>query len=66
MPQKLIRPADELEDSTVRRVLAFAVDLADQVARFKRHTYGDVAAFLELLGGEYDAPKKPDARATSP
>ena len=62
VPEKLIRPTDELEDATARRILAFGVDLADQVARFRRHSYADVGAFLELLGGEYGAPRKPGRR----
>ena len=58
VPDRLVRATDELEDATVMRIMAFGVDLADQIARFRRHTYADVAAFLELLGGEYGAPRK--------
>ena len=58
-PAKLVRPADELQDDTARRILAFGVDLADQIARFRRHSYADVGAMLELLGDEYGLPRKP-------
>ena len=57
VPAQLIRPADEMEDATVRRILAFAVDLADQIARFRRHCYADVAALLDLLAESYGARK---------
>ena len=59
VPPNLVRPADELEDGTARRILAFGVDLADRISRFKRHSYGDVAAFLECLGEEYGVQRKP-------
>lgn len=62
VPPGLVRPADELEDATVRRILAFGVDLADQISRFKRHSYDDVAAFLECLGEEYNVQRKPGRR----
>ena len=62
VPGKLVRAADELEDSTVRRIAAFAVNLADQISRFKRHSYADVGAFLELLADEYGCPRKPGRR----
>ena len=62
VPDQLVGPADELEDSTVRRILAFGTDLADQIARFRRHSYADVGAFLEVLGDEYGVPRKPGRR----
>ena len=59
VPDRLVRPADTLEDQTVRRILAYGVDLADQIARFRRHTYADVAALLELLTAEYGGGRRP-------
>lgn len=58
IPERLIRPADVEEDAAVRRILAFGVDLADQISRYRRHTWADIAAFLELLADEYKAPRK--------
>lgn len=59
VPRRLVRPADDLEDAAVRRILAFGVDLADQVSRFKQHSHGDVAALLDVLADEYGAAKRP-------
>lgn len=59
VPDSLIRSADELEDQTTRRIAAYAIDLADQIARFKRHTYADVATLLEIMASEYGAGRKP-------
>ena len=59
VPDRLVRPADTLEDQTVRRILGYGVDLADQIARFRRHTYADVAALLELLSAEYGGGRRP-------
>lgn len=58
VPDRLIGPVDELEDATVRRILAFGLDLADQIARFRRHSYADVAALLDVLAEEYGAARK--------
>ena len=59
VPDRLVRPADTLEDQTVRRILTYGVDLADQIARFRRHTYADVATMLELLASEYGGGRRP-------
>ena len=57
VPERLVRDADRLEDQTVRRILAFGVDLADQVARFRAHTFDDLATLLDLLGEQYGRTK---------
>ena len=62
VPERLIKPQDDLEDQTVRRILAFGVDLADQIARFQQHTYADVAAMLDVLAGEYGGGRRPGRR----
>lgn len=58
VPDRLVDPAHELEDAVVRRILAFAVDLADQIARFRAHCYADVAALLDVLAEKYGARKR--------
>ncbi|CAN5127596.1 hypothetical protein BH10PSE8_BH10PSE8_00770 [soil metagenome] len=55
MPVELVKAADKLEDETVRKVLAFALDLSAQIARFKTHTFADLNAFQSLLEQEYGA-----------
>lgn len=62
VPERIIRPQDDLEDQTVRRILAFGVDLASQIARFRQHSYRDVAALLELLTTEYGGGRQPGRR----
>lgn len=53
MPVENIRPQDILQDETVRKIIGYAAQLSDQVARFKEHTFGDLSAFEGLLAQEY-------------
>ena len=57
IPDEVVRDADRLENDVVRRILAFGVDLADQIARFRAHTFDDLATFLDLLGEQYGRRK---------
>lgn len=57
VPVELIKPADKLEDETVRKIMEFARDLSDQIARFKGHTFEDLGSFEALLQQEYGAQK---------
>lgn len=57
VPIEMIRPADLLEDETVRKVIHFADALSDQVARFKAHTFEDLGAFEAILEQEYELKK---------
>lgn len=57
IPEQLVRDADRLENDVVRRILAFGLDLADQIARFRAHTFDDLATFVDLLGEQYDRRK---------
>ena len=59
VPETLVRPEDALEDQTTRRILAFGLDLADQVARFRSHTHADVAALLDLFAEKYGGGRRP-------
>jgi len=56
-PVSLIKAQDELEDETVRRIIGYAIELSEQVARFKAHTFDDLSAFEALLAQEYGATK---------
>lgn len=49
----LVKPKDQLMDETVRKIMAFALDLSAQVTRFRRHTEGDIASIIALLEQEY-------------
>ena len=55
VPLESIKPADKLQDETVRKVMGHARDLSARIARFKQHTFDDLSAFEQLLAQEYDA-----------
>lgn len=55
VPVELVKPADKLEDEMVRKVMAFALDLSAQIARFKEHTFADLNGFQQLLEQDYGA-----------
>lgn len=57
VPVSLIRPEHLLEDETVRKIVGYALDLSDQVARFKQHTFDDLSDFEAILAQEYEATK---------
>lgn len=52
-PIETIKPADKLQDETVRKIMGYARELSAQVARFKSHTFDDLGAFEALLAQEY-------------
>lgn len=58
IPLEQVKPADKLEDETVRKVMKFARELSDQIARFKGHTFEDLNAFQSLLEQEYGTAAK--------
>jgi hypothetical protein len=55
IPIGLVKPQHLLEDEVVRKVMRFARDLSDQIARFKGHTFEDLNGFQSLLEQEYGA-----------
>ncbi|GHU04283.1 sulfate transporter [Alphaproteobacteria bacterium] len=55
IPESMIRPQEMLEDQTVRKILGYAEALSDQIARFKGHTFDDIASFMDLLAEQYGA-----------
>lgn len=57
VPIDLVKPEDQLEDETVRKIMGFALALSDQVARFKEHTFEDIGGFEAILAQEYGATK---------
>lgn len=62
VPERLVRAEDLLQDQTVRRILAYGVDLADQIARFRAHSYSDVGSLLDLLAEKYGGGRRPGRR----
>lgn len=55
VPEHLVKPADTLIDQTVRKILGHAETLSARIARFKGHTYDDIATTLDLLAEQYSA-----------
>lgn len=55
VPVANIRPEDLLQDQTVRKIMAFAIDLNAQITRFRDHTMVDLGTFDAVLAEEYDA-----------
>ncbi|TCP88947.1 uncharacterized protein DUF3164 [Rhizobium sp. PP-CC-2G-626] len=50
---EMVKTKDQLQDELVRKIMAYARDLSAQITRFRRHTEGDLGAFMELLQQEY-------------
>ena len=57
VPEHMVKEQDQLMDQTVRKILAYAEDLNAQIARFKGHTFDDVAEFSDLLAEKYGAKR---------
>jgi len=57
VPENLIKDHEKMEDDLVKKIMAYASDLSDQIARFQAHTYSDVATFMELLEEKYGLTK---------
>ncbi|MFC5393049.1 DUF3164 family protein [Bosea vestrisii] len=57
MPIELVKPVDKLMDELVRKIIGYAEPLSAEIARFKQHTLGDIAAFQALINQEYGASK---------
>ena len=54
-PLELVRPQDLLQDEIVRRLLARAEALSDQISEFRSQCFEEVAIFNELLAEQYGA-----------
>ena len=57
VPVELIKGQDQLEDQTVRKIVAYAKALSDQIGRFRGHTMTDLGEFDALLDEQYGAKK---------
>lgn len=58
VPQELVKAEDSLEDQLVRKIIGFADELSEQIARFKGHTADDIGTFQVLLEEKYGAARK--------
>ncbi len=55
VPVERVRARDRLMDEVVRKIVGYAEPLAEQIARFRQHTFDDVDAFVALLEQDYGA-----------
>ncbi|WP_020185919.1 DUF3164 family protein [Methylopila sp. 73B] len=55
VPLELVKPIDKLTDQAVRKILGYAHDLSAQIARFKGHSFTDVATLQDLVAELYQA-----------
>jgi hypothetical protein len=58
VPARAVKPQALLEDEMVRKVVGHAIDLANQIRRFRDHVFADAEAFQDLLLAEYDLTKR--------
>ena len=57
VPVEAVKPADKLEDETVRKIMDFARELSAQIGRFRGHTFTDLGEFDALLEQDYGAKR---------
>ncbi|WP_336801534.1 DUF3164 family protein [Kaistia sp. MMO-174] len=55
VPLAMVKPMDKLADETVRKMMTFARELSEQIARFKGHCFDDVGSLQALIAQEYGA-----------
>ncbi|GAB4181983.1 MAG: DUF3164 family protein [Thalassobaculales bacterium] len=58
VPERMVQPHERLEDQTVRAIIGHAEALSAQIARFKGHTFEDVAAYLDILAAQYGLTRR--------
>ena len=57
IPEKMVKPQDQLQDELVRKIIGFAEPISAQVARFRQHCLDDVDGFVALIEQEYGAKR---------
>lgn len=57
VPLDLVEAQDQLEDQTVRKIVAHAEELSARVARFRGHCFDDVGTFVGILAERYGASR---------
>ena len=62
VPEELIPEHVQMEDSTVRTIAAYFLDLHRQIHRFIGHCYDDLHAFDDLLGEKYGLKRRGGAK----
>lgn len=57
IPDEVVKAIDKLQDELVRKIVAHALPLSAQIARFRQHCFDDIDALVALLEFEYQAPR---------
>ncbi|MEE2025057.1 DUF3164 family protein [Alkalimonas mucilaginosa] len=55
IPEKMIRPIDRARDDLVRELVTKAQELSALLADYKRSSFADIAAFIQLSAEQYKA-----------
>lgn len=55
VPLSLVKPMDLIIDETVRKMIGFATELSEQIARFRGHCFDDVGSLQALIAQDYGA-----------
>ncbi|CCG07337.1 DUF3164 family protein [Pararhodospirillum photometricum] len=55
VPEHLVKPLDSLMDQAVRALIGHAEALSAQIARFRGHSFDDIASFLSIAADQYGA-----------
>lgn len=62
VPIETIKKQDLKEDAAVRSIHRFALDLSEQIARFREHTFADLAELDALMEEHYGARPRGGAK----
>lgn len=57
VPVEVVKPEHRLEDQTVRKMIGYAEELSARIARFRGHTFDDIASTLDLMAEKYGTKK---------
>jgi len=57
IPEGVVKPSDKLEDDSVRKMIGYAQELSDQIARFKEHSFEDFFTAVAIINEEYGIRK---------
>ena len=53
VPLSVVKPEDQLQDQTIRKIIGYAEELSARIARFRGHTFDDIATTLDLMAEKY-------------
>ncbi len=57
VPDNMVKDVEKLEDQLVDKIHQYAIELSEQIARFKGNTFDDVNSFMDILAEKYNRTK---------